>query len=178
LKNVCPSRSLSVSSNDILVSGAAACAPVAGAGIIFNGFAVRRLEAFFPDSPFAACFGFKTSPPDFGVTGVRAASSSENALCRGRADCNVEGLMFDGATMVGKLVSIMTRSGALSAELILMDGRSTSLLPGPIACCGKHQLIAIGNRTRAMPTNPNYFIKGTGRLRLATTLRPRLLAKS
>jgi hypothetical protein len=86
--------------------------------------------------------------------------------------------MFDGATMVGKLVSIMTRSGALSAELILMNGRSTSLLPGPIACCGKHQLIAIGNRTRAMPMNPNYFIKGTGRLRLATTLRPRLLAKS
>jgi hypothetical protein len=83
LKNVCPSRSLSVSNNDILVSGAATCAPVAGTGIIFNGFAARRLETFFADSPFAACFGFKTSPPDFGVTGFGATSSSENAPCRG-----------------------------------------------------------------------------------------------
>lgn len=70
--------------------------------------------------------------------------------------------MFDGGTMVGKLVSIITRSGARSAELILMGGRSTSLLPGPVACCGKHQLIAISNRTRALPTNPQYLIKGTG----------------
>ena len=182
LKNVCPSRSLSVSSNDILVSGAATCAPVAGTGIILSGFAARRLETFLANSPFAACFGFKTSPPDFGVTGSRATSSSENALCRGRPDCtdviDVEGLMFDGAIMVSKLASIITRSGARSAELILMDGRSTSLLPGPVACCGKHQLIAISRRTRALPTNPKYFIKGTGRLRLATTLRPRLLAKS
>ncbi|PSO20127.1 hypothetical protein C7G41_34820 [Bradyrhizobium sp. MOS002] len=77
--------------------------------------------------------------------------------------------MFDGARMVGKLVSIMTRSGARSAEVILMDGRSTSLLPGLIACCGQHQPIAISTRTRALPTNPKYFIKGTGRLRLATT---------
>jgi hypothetical protein len=112
LKNVCPSRSLSVSRNDSLVSGAATCAPVAGTRIIFNGFAARRLATFLADSPFAPCFGFKTSPPDFGVTGFGATSSSENALCRGRADCtdviDVEGLMFDGARMVGKLVSIMT----------------------------------------------------------------------
>lgn len=86
--------------------------------------------------------------------------------------------MFEGAKIVGKLVSIMTRSGARSVELILMDGRATPLLPGPIACCGKHQTIAISNKTRALPTNPKYFIKGIGRLRLATTLRPRLLAKS
>ncbi|OSJ36680.1 hypothetical protein BST63_00405 [Bradyrhizobium canariense] len=86
--------------------------------------------------------------------------------------------MFDGGTSVGKLVSIVTRSGARSAELILMTGRSASLLPGTIALSGKHQLILISNRARALPTNPKYFIKGIGRLRLATTLRRGLLAES
>lgn len=42
--------------------------------------------------------------------------------------------MFDGATMVGKLVSIMTRSGALSAELILMDALY-------VAVTGAHRLL-------------------------------------
>lgn len=85
--------------------------------------------------------------------------------------------MFDGATSVGKLVSIITRSGARSTELILMDGRSTSLFPGPSACCGRHQPIPIINRTRALPTNPKYFIKGTGRLRLEDDLAASFVSK-
>jgi hypothetical protein len=62
--------------------------------------------------------------------------------------------------MVGKLVSIITCSGARSAELILMAGRSASVLPGTISLSGKHQLIPISNRSRVLPTYPKYLVKG------------------
>jgi hypothetical protein len=65
-----------------------------------------------------------------------------------------------GGTMVGKLLSISTRSGKCSTELILMTGLLIPLRIGSAAGCGKYQLSPDSNKTRAPPANPKYLSKG------------------
>lgn len=80
----------------------------------------------------------------FGPVGFGLALSSANALCNrcwAVASAVVEASKFTvgGGTIVGKLVSITTRSGNRSTELIRITGRSASLPIGSGAECGKHQ---------------------------------------
>jgi hypothetical protein len=69
-------------------------------------------------------------------------------------------ITIGGGTIVGKLVSISTRSGKRSTELILMIGLSVPLRIGSETGCGKHQLSPNSDRTRALPANPMYLSKG------------------
>jgi hypothetical protein len=62
--------------------------------------------------------------------------------------------------MVGKLLSMSTRSGKCSSELILMTGLSIPLRIGSATGCGKHQLSPNSNKTRVPPANPKYLSKG------------------
>jgi hypothetical protein len=65
-----------------------------------------------------------------------------------------------GGTIVGKLVSISTRSGKRSTELILMTGLSIPLRIGSETGCGKHQLSPNSDTTRTLPAKPMYLSKG------------------
>ncbi len=178
LKRVCPSLSFNWSSRDILVTGVVAWTLILGAGSLFTVVAARWVTFFFTGPRFTRlCFFGTPSAPFGGVVLGRGFVST--ALATGHRSENSSTLGGEGgggsgrtpiaevilassfsATIVGKSVSISTRSGNCSAELILMTGRSISLRTGSERDCGKYQLSPNSSRARALPANPKYFSKG------------------
>ena len=77
-------------------------------------------------------------------------------------------LTLGGGTMVGKLLSISTRSGNCSTELILMTGLSMPLRIGSATGCGTDQLSPNSNRTRALPATE---VSQQGHLTASTSRR-------
>jgi hypothetical protein len=88
----------------------------------------------------------------FGIEFVSTTSASGHR--------SAKSITIGGGTIVGKLVSISSRSGNRSTELILMTGLPIPLRMGSEIGCGKHQLSPNSNRTRALPANPMYLSKG------------------
>jgi hypothetical protein len=129
---------------------------------IFAFGTARWTAAFFERSRLAELSFVETSLIGAGVAGLGTGLTSATVACGHRsANSNTLG----GETIVGKLVSIITRSGNRSADAILMAGLSVTPPGGSGGSdggCGKHHPDPISNRTKALPTNPKYLINGMG----------------
>jgi len=175
LKRFCPSRSFRMSSSDNLVTGAAACSLELDAGSLFTGGAARWATTFFTGSRFTRLCFFGTPSPAVGVVGFGPGIVS-TILASGHRSAKSGTL--GGGTIVGKLVSISTRSGNRSIELILMTGLSIPLRIGSETGCGNTNLVrtAIGpercHRTRSISA------RAFDRLHLETTSKPLFLEES
>jgi hypothetical protein len=149
-----------MSSRDKLVTGAEACSLLLEVEALLAGGATRWVAAFFAGFRFATLGFFGTPAPT--VVGFETGSTIvpviSTILATGHRSSNSGTL--GGGTMVGKLLSISTRSGNCSTELILMTGLSIPLRIGSEMGCGAHQLNPNSNRTRAPPANPKYLSKG------------------
>jgi hypothetical protein len=151
LKRFCPNLSFKISSSDKLVTGAAACSLFLDMEALFTGGAARRAATFFTDSRFTTLGFFGTPSPAVGGAGFGAGVST--LLANGHRSAN-------SGTMVGKLLSISTRSGNFSTELILMTDLSIPLRIGSATGGATNQFSPNSNRTRALPANPKYLSKG------------------
>jgi hypothetical protein len=151
LKRFCPNLSFKISSSDKLVTGAAACSLFLDVEALFTGGAARRAATFFTDSRFTTLGFFGTPSPAVGGAGFGAGVST--LLANGHRSAN-------SGTMVGKLLSISTRSGNFSTELILMTDLSIPLRIGSATGGATNQFSPNSNRTRALPANPKYLSKG------------------
>jgi len=156
LKRFRSNRSFRISSSDNLVTGAAACSLFLDVEALFAGGAARWAATFFTGSRFTTLGFFGTPSPAVGVVGFGAGVST--LLANGHR--SAKSITLGGGTMVGKLLSISTRSGNFSTELILMTGLSIPLRIGSATGCGTAQLSPNSNRTRALPANPKYLSKG------------------
>jgi hypothetical protein len=156
LKRFRSNRSFRISSSDNLVTGAAACSLFLDVEALFAGGAARWAATFFTGSRFTTLGFFGTPSPGVGVVGFGAGVST--LLANGHR--SAKSITLGGGTMVGKLLSISTRSGNFSTELILMTGLSIPLRIGSATGCGTVQLSPNSNRTRALPANPKYLSKG------------------
>jgi len=156
LKRFCSNRSFKISSSDNLVTGAAVCSLFLDVEALFAGGAARWAATFFTGSRFTTLGFFGTPSPAVGVVGFGAGVST--LLANGHR--SAKSITLGGGSMVGKLLSISTRSGNFSTELILMTGLSIPLRIGSATGCGTNQLRPNSNRTRALPANPKYLSKG------------------
>jgi hypothetical protein len=154
LKRFRSNRSFRISSSDNLVTGAAACSLFLDVEALFAGSAARWAATFFTGSRFTTLGFFGTPSPAVGVVGFGAGVST--LLANGHR--SAKSITLGGGTMVGKLLSISTRSGNFSTELILMTGLSIPL--DRLRGCGTVRLSPNSNRTRALPANPKYLSKG------------------
>jgi hypothetical protein len=139
-ENTWPNRSLRRSSSDNLVPEEPACSVV-------------KSTTQPPGQDILKKQGHMKREAVRKVAVHRAAPAANNQPASGS-------ITFGGGTIVGRLVSICTRSGGFSTELILMTGLSTPLRTGSETGCGKHQLIPNSKMTSAVPTKPKYFFKG------------------
>jgi hypothetical protein len=156
LKRVCPNRSFNISSNDNSVTGAAACSLFLDVEALFTGGAARWAATFFTGSRLTTLGFLGTPSPAVEVVGLEAGVST--LLATGHR--SAKSITLGAGTMVGKLLSISTRSGKFSTELILMTDLSIPLRIGSATGCGTNQLSPNSNRTRAPPANPKYLSKG------------------
>jgi hypothetical protein len=92
-------------------------------GSIFAVGTARWTAAFFKRSRFAKFCFVETSLTGAGVAGLGTGLTSATVAC-GRRSANSN--TFGGETIVGKFVSIITRSGNRSADAILMAGLSVT----------------------------------------------------
>jgi hypothetical protein len=129
---------------------------------IFAFGAGRRTSPFFDRSRFAKFCFVETPLTGAGVVGLGTGLASATVVSGHRsANSNTLG----GETIVGKLVSMITRSGNRSADAILMAGLSVTPPGGSGGSdggCGKYHPDPTSNRTKALPTNPKYLINGMG----------------
>jgi hypothetical protein len=94
-----------------------------------------------------------------GIAGLATGATGVTVPCGHRSlNSNERG----GAAIVGRLLSMMTRSGNFSAEAILIADRVVTLSGVSIAGGGKHQPMPINTSNRALPTKPKYPINGMG----------------
>jgi hypothetical protein len=156
LKRFCPNLSFKISSSDKLVTGAAACSLFLDVEALFTGGAARRAATFFTDSRFTTLGFFGTPSPAVGGAGFGAGVST--LLANGHRSAN--SITLGAGTMVGKLLSISSRSGNFSTELILMTDLSIPLRIGSATGGATNQFSPNSNRTRALPANPKYLSKG------------------
>jgi hypothetical protein len=156
LKRFCPNRFFRISSSDNLVPGVAACSLSLDLDALFTGGAARWAATFFAGSRFTTLGSFGTPSPVVGVVGFGAGVST--LLANGHRSAN--SITLGAGTMVGKLVSISTRSGNFSIELILMTDLSIPLRIGSATGCATNQLSPNSNRTSVLPANPKYLSKG------------------
>jgi hypothetical protein len=154
LKRFCPNFSFKISSSDKLVTGAAACSLFLNVEALFTGGAARRAATFFTGSRFTTLGFFGTPSPAVGGAGFGAGVSTAT----GHRSAN--SITLGAGTMVGKLLSIATRSGNFSTELILMTDLSIPLRIGSATGGATNQFSPNSNRTRALPANPKYLSKG------------------
>jgi hypothetical protein len=172
LKGYCPNRSFKISSSDSLATGAAGFLFL-DVEALFTGGAARCAASFFTDSRFTTIGFFGTPSPAVGVVGFGACVSTP-----ANGDRSANSITLGAGMMVSKLLSMSTRSGNFSNELILMTGLSIPVRIGSATGGGTNQLSPTNNRTRALPTNPKYLSKGIDRLHLDTTGKPLFLEES
>ena len=161
------------------MTGAAACSLFLDVEALFTGGAARWAATFFTGSRFARrCFfgtpaltfvvfepGFSTIVPvisTLSATGHRSANSGT----------------IGGGTRVGKLLSISTRSGNGSTELILMTGLSIPLRIGSAIGCGTDQLSPTATEREHCRRKQNISSRAFDRLHLETTSMPSFLVES
>src|SRR5258708_40316452 len=113
-------------------------------------------------SVFASLFVFGAPSLAFRVVDPGSGFAATTLVSSGHRSANSNAV--GGGTIVGKLVSMTTRSGNFSIELILMTGLSVTARTGSTTGCGRYQSNPNSNSKRALPTKPKYLIKGIGRL--------------
>jgi hypothetical protein len=165
-----------MSNSDILVTGATTCFGLLDENWFGNG-AGRKAIDLFDGWLFAGFVVFRARSVVFelAVPIDRFASAtwtSSGPATSTSGDLSANCVVGGEGTMVGKLVSMMTRSGSFSTELILITGLSMSAPMGSDAACGRNQFNPSSNSNSALPTKLKYFIKGIGRLLFRRLLGP------
>ena len=174
MKRFRSNRSFRISSSDNLVTGAAACSLFLDVEALFAGGAARWAATFFTGSRFTTLGFFGTPSPAVGVVGFGAGVST--LLANGHR--SAKSITLGAGTMVGKLLSISTRSGNFSTELILMTGLSIPLRIGSATGCGTVRLVRTAIERERCRRTRNISARAFDRLHLDTTGKPLFLEES
>ena len=166
-----------MSSRDNLVTGAAACSLFLDVEALFTGGAARWAATFFTGSRFARRCFFGTPSPTVVGFGPGFSRSPVISTLLGTGHRSANSITLGGGTMVGKLLSISTRSGNGSTELILMTGLSIPLRIGSAIGCGKTNLIRTATGPERRRRTRSISARAFDRLHLETTSKPSFLVK-
>ena len=164
---------LQISSSDNLMTGAAVCSLFLDVEALFTGGAARWAATFFIGSRFTRLGFFGTSSlrsscwlrsRGFDIIGHRPPFSKINRIRR----------RHDGR----ELLSISTRSGNFSTELILMIGLSIPVRIGSATGCGTNQLTRTATGPERFRQSRSISTRAFDRLHLDTTGKPLFFEES
>jgi hypothetical protein len=154
--------------------GAAVCSLSLDVEALFTGGVARWAATFFTGSRFTRLGFFGTSSPAVGVVGFVAGVST--LLATGHR--SAKSITLGAGTMVGKLLSISTRSGNFSTELILMTGLSIPVRIGSRQVVGQTNLVRTATGPERCRRSRSISARAFDRLHLDTTGKPLFLEES